>query len=479
MIAEHRHLVDKGVQLVELRLDYIARTVNLKRLISDRPGPVIVTCRRKEDGGNWEGTEEDRVTLLRSAIAEGVEYVDLESDIAASIPRFGKTKRLVSYHNFEETPDNLHEIHAEMSAMDADVVKLATMANSTHDNARMLSLIANSDTETVGLCMGEIGSPTRLLGPKFGAPFTYASFSESKRVAPGQFSYRELTGIFDAEKVGKSTRVFGVIADPVGHSLSPHIHNASLQHLQLDCIYLPIRVPATDLKTFIGDCVAMGICGLSVTIPHKETVLPLTTHPDVQVQGIGATNTLVFDSGEIHAHNTDCSAALGSLEETLGITKTTDDCLADKTAMLLGGGGVAKAIAFGLRQRGAKVIVAARTPSKATSLKENLGCEIVPWDQRHETQTDILVNCTPIGMSPNVDASPFEAKHLKSSMIVFDTIYNPEETQLIQDAQLAHCAVVTGLDMFVRQAALQFELFTGREAPTDVMRRVLKDQLGE
>ena len=273
MIAEHQHLVQKGVRLVELRLDHINGTVNLKRLVADRPGPVIVTCRRKEDGGQWDGSEDDRVTLLRSAIAEGVEYVDLEEDIADSIPRFGDTKRIVSFHDFSGTPADLKHLHASMAAKDADVVKLATMARCTHDNVRMLSLIAESTVPTVGLCMGDIGTPTRILSTKFGAPFTFASFTESKTIAPGQLSYRQMSSIYGQEKIGPNTQVFGVIADPVGHSLSPHIHNASYQSLGLDCVYLPLRVPVDDLAQFIADCGAMGLEGLSVTIPHKETVL--------------------------------------------------------------------------------------------------------------------------------------------------------------------------------------------------------------
>lgn len=479
MIADHHAVVSQGAQLVELRLDYLAEPNDFRRVLSERAGPAIVTCRRQEDGGKWCGSENDRLDLIRSVLEEGVEFVDLEIDVADSIPRVGATKRIVSYHDFAGTPEDIEQLHAKMVSLDADIVKLATKANSTHDNCRMLRLIRQSSVPTVGLCMGDIGSPTRVLSTKFGAPFTFASLSESERVAPGQFTYREMVALFDADNIQHSTPVYGVIADPVGHSLSPQIHNASLRHLGIESVYLPIRVPPQDLSTFIQDCVEMGVSGLSVTIPHKETVLPLCTQPDEQVRGIGATNTLVFRDGEIFAHNTDCSAALGSLEESLGIEQTSSDCLEGKTALLLGGGGVAKAIAFGLRQRGAKVVVAARTPSKVASLRETLGCEIVSWDQRHSVDAEILMNCSPIGMSPNVNATPYESNYLRSNMVVFDTIYNPEETQLILDARAAKCSVVTGLEMFVRQAAIQFKLFTGKEAPADVMRRVLKESLEE
>ena len=476
MIAEHQYLVQKGIKLVELRLDCIGRTVDLKRLISDRPGPVIVTCRRKQDGGNWEGSEEDRVTLLRSAIAAGVDYVDLESDIASTIPRFGKTQRIVSMHDFEKTPNNLAELHAEMAAMDADIVKLATMATTPSDNLRMLQLIDSSDVPTVGICMGDLGSPSRILATKYGAPFTFASFGESKSLAPGQFSYRQMMQIYREHKIDADTEVFGVIADPVGHSLSPDIHNAAFEYMNMNRVYLPLRIPAEHLSQFIADCPAMGILGLSVTIPHKQAVLQLCTAPDEEVTGIGAANTLVFDDSSIAAHNTDCSAALDSLEEALGITEKGRDVLNGKSALLLGGGGVAKAIAFGLRHRGADVFVATRSPQKAAPLAESLGCQIIDWNDRHSQSANIIVNCTPIGMHPNVDETPFDKQHLDSSMVVFDAVYNPENTVLIKEAADIGCTVITGVDMFVRQAAIQFRHFTGQEAPMNVMREVMRQR---
>ena len=185
VIAEHRHLVEQGAQLVELRLDYILGSVNLKRLIAERPCPVVVSCRRAVDGGKFTGTEAQRQLLLRTAIAEGVEYVDLEEDIAASIPRFGRTKRIVSLHDFQKTPDDLEAIHHRLCGLDANIVKISTMANHPHDNVRMLQLIRGSKLPTVGLCMGDIGITSRILAGKFGAPFTFASFHHERILAPG------------------------------------------------------------------------------------------------------------------------------------------------------------------------------------------------------------------------------------------------------------------------------------------------------
>ena len=478
MIAEHRHLVEQGAKLVELRLDYIRTPVNLKRLLEGRRCPVVVTVRREEDGGMWQGSEEARQILLRSAIADSVDYVDLEEDVAANIPRFGKTKRIISYHNFRETPEDLPALHQRLSQLDPDVVKIATMAHSTHDNLRMLQLVKNSDVPTVGLCMGDIGTPSRLLAGKFGAPFTYATFHHERTLAPGQLSYRQMRGIYNYDAINEETEIFGVIADPVGHSLSPTIHNAAFRKLGLNKVYLPFRVPREDLDRFMVDCAALGIKGLSVTIPHKETIMPHVANVDESASTIGAVNTVIYGDGNA-GYNTDYHAAMDSLDTAVELAAGNLP-LAGRTALLLGAGGVAKAVGYGLVKRGAKVIIAARSDTRGDSLAKKLKGTFVNWSERYAIQDDIdiLVNCTPIGMHPNVDETPFEKEYMGKSFVVFDTVYNPEQTLLIKEARDLGCRTVTGVEMFVRQAALQFKHFTGRDAPLELMQEAVRRSIG-
>jgi 3-dehydroquinate dehydratase/shikimate dehydrogenase len=471
--AEQNHLVEEGADLVELRIDYINGTPSVKALAGKRTGPVVITCRREQDGGQWSGTEEQRLALLRTAIVEGVEYVDLEEDIAKQVPRFGKTKRIVSYHNFHETPEDLQAIWDRMSECDPDVIKICTQANNPHDNLRILRLVRDAKTPTVGFCMGEMGTMSRILAGRFGSPWTYASFGHESGLAPGQLSWDQMTKVYRYEEINAETEVYGVIADPVGHSLSPQIHNAAFAREKLNKVYVPIRVPGEHLAQFFDDAAELGIKGLSVTIPHKEAVLELLTEKDEAVEGIGATNTVVFDAERRCGYNTDYQAAMDSLEiatETVGQEKPFDG----KTALVLGAGGVGKAIAFGLVLRGAQVILTDGDPQRATELAQRLKCHSTDWDSRHKVAADILVNCTPIGMHPNVDDTPFDKHHLRPSMAVFDAVYNPENTLLIKDARERSCTVVTGVEMFVRQACLQFEHFTGREGPSKLMRDVIK-----
>jgi 3-dehydroquinate dehydratase/shikimate dehydrogenase len=474
VIAEHKHFVEQGAPLVELRLDYINGRVNLRRILENRPGPVIVTCRRERDGGKWKGSEDDRIVLLRQAIAEGVEYVDLEEDVATSIPRFGKTKRIISLHNFQKTPNNLSEIHENLCGLDPDVVKIATMANSTRDNSRILRLMHEAKIPTVGLCMGEIGTPTRILAGCYGAPFTYATFHHERTLAPGQLTFREMLDVYHYDELNEETEVYGVIGDPIRHSLSPLIHNAAFREMGLNKVYLPFRVARSDLAMFLQDAKSFRLKGLSVTIPHKVASLTSLTKFDGAVRRVGAVNTIVFDGDDLIGYNTDYRAAMASLENALGGLSNGTSPLKGSVALLLGAGGAAKSIAHGLRRRGCDVVIANRTAMHAEQLANEVGCRAVPWDQRHGVTADVVVNTTPVGMHPDVDESPLESHYLKPSMLVFDAVYNPESTLLIKDARRRQCKVVTGVDMFVRQAALQFKYFTGLEAPEELMRAQIR-----
>jgi len=476
LLAELRHLGAQGVGLVELRLDCIQSNIQLKRLLADRPCPVIATCRRRSDGGHWDHSEEERLTMLRTAIAEGVDYVDLEDDIAATVPRFGTTRRIISHHDFRRTPDDLAGLHRSLAALDADVVKIATLATHPNDNLRMLELVQSSTVPTVGLCMGEIGTPSRILAGRFGAAFTFAPLNPEKILAPGQIAWGELKDSYRYEAITPATKIFGVIADPVGHSLSPAIHNAACAAAGIDAVYLPFLVPAGHLRDFLAAAGRWPLAGLSVTIPHKEAVLGLVSHRDTLVDEIGAANTLRFKAGGgVESFNTDATAAIEALRDTLEEQEGSfGGRLGLKTALILGAGGAARAIACGLRRQGVEVTLASRTAERAQKLASAVGGKAVDWPARHRLPYDCIINATPVGMHPHVNESPFDASQLRPYMVVFDTVYNPENTLLVKEARAAGCRVITGVEMFVRQAAEQFKLWHGQEPPEGVMRGALK-----
>jgi 3-dehydroquinate dehydratase/shikimate dehydrogenase len=342
----------------------------------------------------------------------------------------------------------------------------------------MLEMVQESEIPTVGMCMGDIGTPSRILAGKFGAPFTYATFHHERALAPGQLSYKQMTDIYRYERIGPNTAVYGVIADPVGHSLSPHVHNAAFEAKGVDAVYVPFRVPADALAQFMADAPRMGVRGLSVTIPHKESIARHLTKVDPAVKSIAAVNTVVFEGAEVIGYNTDYNAAMDCLEMNLGVIGADPSPLKNKRVLVLGAGGVARPIVYGLRKRGAVTTIASRTMARAERLAAAFEAKAVDWEARHRGPCDIIINCTPVGMHPNVDESPIHKTFLKPAMLVFDTVYNPESTLLVKDARSRNCMTITGVEMFVRQAMLQFFLFTRREAPPELMRDVLKRAIG-
>jgi 3-dehydroquinate dehydratase/shikimate dehydrogenase len=481
VIAEHKYLAEHGIRLVELRLDYIEGPVQVARLLADRHCPVIATCRRAADGGRWGQTEEARRLVLRTAIVEGADYVDLEDDIATSVPRYGSTKRIVSHHDFHKTPTDLESLHARLAGMDADIVKIATMANHPTDNLRMLDLVRSARIPTVGICMGDIGMPTRILAGRYGAPFTFATFHDDRVLAPGQVGWRQMRDLYRYDAISTATRIYGVVADPVAHSLSPVVHNAALQAAGIDAVYLPFRVPAEQIDDFLTRSAEWPLSGLSVTIPHKEAVLKHVVHQEELVTAIGATNTLSFEPSGLVASNTDAIAAVESLKAALVEREHVGDDppkpspgFGLKTALVLGAGGAARAVAFGLKRQGVDVTVSSRTLERSRRIAGEVGCRSVDWNARYRVPHECIVNATPIGMHPNVDETPYAKEHLRPYMVVFDTVYNPENTLFVKEARAVGCQIVTGVDMFVRQAAIQFRIWHKADAPEQVMRDALK-----
>jgi 3-dehydroquinate dehydratase/shikimate dehydrogenase len=477
MIAEYHAAAGQGVELVELRLDYLRHEPDFHRLLEARPCPVIATCRRPDDGGRFTGSQEKRLTMLRFAVAAGVDYIDLEMDIAGKVPRFGNTKRIISYHNFETTPQNLRLIHNEMLGLDPDIIKIVTMAERASDNVRLLQLAQQSPVPTVAFAMGDLGIPSRVLAGKYGAPFTYGAFNKERVLAPGQLSYEQLHDVYHYDRINIDTELFGVVGDPLGHTLSPLVHNAAFQSMGMNRVYVPFRVPVDDFKSFLQQTAWLNIKGLSVTIPHKEVAVECVQQADGAVRMVGAVNTMVRREAGWEGHNTDYRAAMASLEAKLGAAAGETAPLASKTVLVLGAGGVARAIVFGLVRRGAIVTVANRNKERGQALARDAGCRFVEWPRRMSALCDILVNCTPIGMHPEVDDIPVPIGFLREGMIVFDTVYNPENTLLVKEARLRGCRVVTGVEMFVRQAVLQFQIFTEQEAPAELMEDAVRRAL--
>ena len=470
----HERFAQAGAELIELRVDWLKRAPDFKYLLTDRPSPVIVTCRRLKEFGKFKGTEDERLAILRNAVASGADYVDLEDDVAGKIPRYGDTKRIVSHHDLEKTPKDLESLHKRLADLDPDVIKIATMANSPVDAVRVLKLVKESEIPTVGFCMGEAGVFSRILCGRYGSPITYATFSEDRQLAPGQMDFIKMRKTFRFEKISEKTAVFGVVGDPVAHSHSPVIHNAAFRADNLNAVYVPFLVPSDAFEETMKALEWLGVDGFSVTIPHKEAAARWTKYKTPAVEESGAANTLYRNErGRWAAENTDMSAALSTIRDALPEGET----LSGKAVLMLGAGGVSKAIGLGLSKAGAALTVTNRTKARGKELAKALGCKFVPWENRATVHADVVVNGTRLGMSPDVDETPLPEHWIKEGCLVFDTVYNPENTLLLKDARRRNCTTASGLEMFVRQAADQYECFTKRPAPVDVMREALRREI--
>ncbi|WP_435009752.1 shikimate dehydrogenase [Tundrisphaera lichenicola] len=480
LAEEWKEAAEAGVDLVEVRVDCLRREPDLKRILANRHTPMVFTLRRGVDGGLWRGPEDKRRRLMREAIVAGVDFIDIEMDVAREVRRFGKTRRIVSYHNMKETPGDLLSFAQQCEEMDADIVKIAVRANSLADAVKVLQVASKMETPTIAIAMGEIGSFTRVLNAKYGAPFTYANFNIDRSFAPGMFHFNELRRDYYYDLIDKETEVYAVIGDPIGHSLSPPVHNAAFRQLGQNKVMVPILMPGGRLKESLNDVSFLGIRGFSITIPHKQAVLPLLTQADGAVERVAACNTMIVkEDGTRVGYNTDYRAAMESLELSYGgASEGGISPLSGKQVLILGAGGVARPIAFGMIRRGAAVTLCNRTEENATKLAEELGCRTISWTNRASSIYDVIINCTPVGMHPEVDDTPMLPAGFRAGMVAMDTVYHPENTMFLKLARDHDCQTVSGVDMFVRQAAIQSQLYTGQEPPVDLMRETVKRKLG-
>jgi 3-dehydroquinate dehydratase/shikimate dehydrogenase len=481
---------EAGADMVELRLDRFPDSATATDLIRSIHIPCIVTCRPRWEGGQWEGDEAQRLRLLNE-VADRATFVDLELQADAPLPS-AKDKLILSSHDFQTRPDRLYNIITEMNARPAAVNKLAWTARTLRDNLEAFELLQSRHRPTIALCMGEAGLISRVLAKKFGAFLTFASLAAGAETAPGQVTIQDMKRLYRWDAIGPATKVYGVVAHPVRHSMSPAIHNAGFDAIGFDGVYLPMLVDPSyeSFKAFMETFIAfpgLHLSGLSITIPHKENALRYLKEKGAEIeplaQRIGAVNTIAIHEDRLRGFNTDYAAIIDTICAALQITR---ERLADLRIAVLGAGGTGRTAVAALAAMGATVVVYNRTKDKADALAAEFNGQrgkvvAARFEKLCDTCCDVLINTTPIGMHPNIDASPLgdDRSALRSDMLVFDTIYNPKQTRLLQQAADAGARTVGGIEMFVRQAAAQFEAWTAQPAPLSVMRSVIEARLSQ
>ncbi len=462
-------------RFVELRLDYLAQpelSQEVVRNLCRARIPTIATLRSAAAGGNYGGSAEDQLQILESTAQAGASLIDLEIESAEhlGVQAVRHLRRsaplMLSLHDYHETPENPANALDRLKAFPANYYKLVTLAHRHRDNAAILGLLKKGRGRLVAFTLGEIGRPTRVMCLAAGAPFTYAAASEGETLGPGQFRAAELCGPYRAEKISPRTRFYGVVGNPIEHSISPAVHNAAFAALKMDAAYLPFRVE--DFEDFVASRRTYRLAGISVTLPHKEVAAEAVDRLEPLAASVGAVNTVVLRRGLWHGYNTDVAGLLRPLEKRRQ--------LRGARTLIAGAGGVARAAAFALARAGARVFVVSRRPEQAAALAEAVGGETLDRNELSDERFDIIVHATPLGMAPDVDSCFFSVGELNAPLL-FETVYTPIETRLVKMARRKRLHVIVGLEMFLEQAAGQFELWTGKEAPRAVMEQAAREAL--
>ena len=463
------HSALRGARTVALRIDWLRSDAERSRLLLGlkklRLGGAVLlaTCRRREGGGKFPGDIASQLFWLIQAREAGCQWCDIEMETFRELPEgFLRSypippRILLSIHDFEQMPDLPREVAVARYGQ-VDAVKIAAKAKTIADSVRLLKL-ARRSRNFVAIPMGEVGTPARILTLREGSALAYAPVAEA--TAPGQVSFEQMIHLYRAHKLTRRTRVYGVIGNPVGHSLSPLMHNTAFAALGIDAVYLPFLV--NDLRDFLKAVPEFGIRGFSVTIPHKQSIIKHLKECDPLAAEIGAVNTVVVRrDGSLFGCNTDYVGILRALEKKLK--------LAGSRVLIFGAGGAARAAAFALAKAGARVGICARREKAARELARAAGGEVIPRRSLKSESFDAILNATPVGMHPHSANSPLSAHEL-NCRVVMDLINRPQKTQLLKLAASKGIATVSGVEMFVPQGVAQWEIWMHQRAPEAAMRR--------
>jgi 3-dehydroquinate dehydratase / shikimate dehydrogenase len=486
-LISHAESAIKDSVFIEFRLDYLPKppTVlpDIKALLNRRRDiTAIATCRRKPYGGKFTGSLNAELEILLKAAEIGCHIVDLEVESAEQCTRPQLTKfraalksagaaLLISSHDFTRTrrPEGLNQTAKRIAAYEPDFVKVVTTARTLADNLSVLKMIEDQslNAQVIGIAMGEEGLISRILSPRAGAAFTFASATDGAETAAGQVPARSLLDIFRLDQLDRATRIFAVAGNPISHSLSPLMHSTAFRRENVNAVMLPLKVKSLDdLLTIVRD---LPLDGVAVTMPLKQEVLPHLANMDPLTHRIGACNTLRTGAdGKLYGFNTDVAGIVRPLERRMKLNGAR--------ILVLGAGGAARAAVFGLVEQGAEVFIVNRTHEKAVALARKAKAHVLKQAVLSKQRFDAIINTTPCGMTGIKQQLPIKESDLNASL-VFDLVYTPLETPLLKLAKARGLAVISGLEMFVQQGARQFEIWTGKPAPEAEMLRVVELEL--
>ncbi|MHC4551919.1 MAG: shikimate dehydrogenase [Planctomycetota bacterium] len=492
--------VEQGAEAIEIRTDALndLHPESIQSLVETAKKtrlPVIVTCRDEAEGGVKETEFSVRLSVLREAVIAGADFIDVEyenfkhpdvhSVLKAILEQYPTAQLILSKHNFKGPFEDLNIIYESMLGIYPEAIpKIVYKARHINDCFAAFDLLKEADCPAIAFAMGPAGQISRVLAKKFGGFLTFACLDDGSQTAPGQISVTQMKQIYRWDALNADTEIFGLIGNPVAHSAGPALYNACFDQNKINAVYLPFLVEGGKLEfdEFLGNVSSrskMGFGGFSVTLPHKTHALDYANQHGDYIDNlavvIGAVNTLkVGFNGILSAYNTDYAGATDALVAKMGINR--HDLHKAKVAVI-GAGGVARAVVAGLTDVGARVTIYNRTVTKAQSLAKEFNAKAAGVEELTELHASVVVNCTSLGMHPNVDTTPLSKELINGDMTVFDTVYNPLETRLLKEAKEVGAAVVDGAEMFIRQAMAQYRIYIGEEPDEELMRAIVHKKL--
>ena len=464
--------------VVELRLDYLedpqAALAIVRELIDQGGIDLILTLRAPDQGGVGSHTHDARHSFWMRAKELPKVLFDVEFEFVNRSPdlTIDFNRVICSHHDFTSVPAGLNQLYEAMAASSAKVIKIAAQAADAVDCLPIFQLLDRARAEgrqLIAIAMSPAGIMTRVLGPARGSFLTYGSIDDDSGTAPGQLTTRDLRELYRIDQVDSQTKIFGIIGKPVGHSLSPRIQNAAFAAAGINAVYLPIEVQ--DAIAFMRRMahpktreLDWNLRGLSVTAPHKATVMQFLDWIDRTAKEIGAVNTIVAEDGSLLGYNTDAEGFVSPLRTKLGD-------LRDARCAVMGSGGAARAVLWALRKEGAEATLVARNRERANDLAQRFKAACPPQRPEKLSGFDVVINATTMGTrGPTADETPATAEQLRGVRLAYDLVYNPSETRFLREAREASCDTLGGIEMLLAQAVEQFKLWTGIEPDRDVMR---------
>jgi 3-dehydroquinate dehydratase/shikimate dehydrogenase len=468
--------------LLEVRLDCFGKAPELGELMARKSRPVIMTCRRPQDGGLWEGTEQERLAILRQCIVSKADYVEIELDVADEIRPFPPSKRVISYTNLKETPEDILDIYRQAQSKNPDVVKLTTLARTPEEAWPLLQIVATASVPTVAVGLGRPGLTLALLGKKIGAPWAYAALERGMEAFPGQPTLYDLEEVYRYRDIDRGTRLVGVTGFGERAYLSTAILNGLFRHFNLPARVLPVGLGDPRLFRRIAGAVKMA--GILVDPDHQATLLQAAAEAEPAATLASAANLLLFKNDRWHAYNTFIRAALATIDGLLRARGGTEAGLKNCVTALVGLNTVTRALGQAIAARGGALIIASHDKEGAQALAQELGCRYVVFEGVYTTLHDVLVVCDDErAQRGSAGPSVVHPGYLKPGMTVMDLTAATGPTPLLVAAKARGCAVASPRRLLLDQLALQAHLLTSKDVTAELLEQVtpapLREEEGE